>query len=108
MTRRRHPREGLRERWVSVVIRARIDGETRALLLYLALRMGERGTVHGVTREDLAVEFNVAPRRVAERFQRAQTAGLLTRAGGGWNGHPAIWQATFPAPGQVEGIEAIA
>ncbi len=94
---RRHPRAGMRDRWIAVVIRAKIDGETRALLLYLALHMGDHARYTGKTRDDLASVFNVSERRIAERFQRAQQAGLLSRVGGGYNHKAAVWEALLPA-----------
>ncbi len=94
MTRR--ARNGLRDRWIACVLRARIDGETRALLLFVALHMTDAGRFSGPTREDLALMFDVPERRIAERFQRAQEAGLLCRVGGGYNYRPAIWTAVIP------------
>ena len=96
MTRRQNPRDGMRARWIECVTRARIDGETRALLLFLALHMSDRGLVTGWKRDRLAEIFDVSPRRIAERFHRAQEAGLLVRVGGGYSGHPAEWQAVLP------------
>jgi hypothetical protein len=91
----------MRQRWVECVVRARIDGETRALLLFLALHMSDRGTITGWTRDKLADVFDVSPRRIAERFQRAQKAELLVKAGGGYSGHPARWQALIPTRSEV-------
>ena len=95
---RRHPRDGMWDRWIPHVLKAKIDGETRSLLLYLALRMGSHAVFFdGMRRSDLAEVFDVSDRRIAERFQRAQAAGLLSRVAGGYNGAPAVWgRATIP------------
>lgn len=78
-----------------MVLSAKVNGETRALLLYLALKMTSRGEVTPGTWDELATTFGVHKRRIAERFQHAQDAGLITRVAGGWNGTPAVWQAVL-------------
>lgn len=93
----RHPRAGMRARWIPVVVQADVDGETRALLLFLALNMGDHARFSGPTRADIAAVFGVSERRIAERFQRAQNAGLLARVSGGYNGSPAVWEAVIPS-----------
>jgi hypothetical protein len=93
----RHPREGIVATWITIVIRFDIDGETRALLLYLAIRMDTRGQVCIGTRENIAHLFGVAERRIAERFQRARAAGLIDRVSGGHPGAPTVWEATLPS-----------
>lgn len=96
----RHPRAGMRDRWVAYVVRAKITGETRALLLYLALTMGDHGQVTVGTWADLALMFDVPKRRIAERFQWAREAGLLSKVSGGWHGAPAVWAAVIPTGDQ--------
>jgi hypothetical protein len=73
-----------------------LDGETRAHLLWMGGHMTDAGRFSGYTRDDIADVFDVIPRRVAERFERARRAGLLDRVGGGYKGKPAIWTAVIP------------
>lgn len=94
----RHPRQGMRDRWIPHVLKAHVDGETRALLLYLALNMSSHARFEGTRRADLADIFDVSERRIAERFQRARQAGLLSQVAGGYNGAAAVWEATIPSP----------
>lgn len=100
-------RRGLRARWIPLVVQSKaINGETRALLLYLATRMTDAGAVefvpgHG-TWDDLAHVFGVHRRRIAERFRAAQDAQLIAKVSGGWNGSPAVWQALLTDPKTVE------
>jgi len=90
-------RGGLRERWLDHVVACQdIDGETRALLLWMGARMSDSGAFRGHTRDDIAHTFGVIGRRIAERFERAQRVQLLARVGGGYKGHPALWRAVIP------------
>ena len=90
-------RGGLRERWLNHVVACQeIDGETRALLLWMGARMSDSGAFSGHTRDEIAHAFGVIGRRIAERFERAQRVQLLDRVGGGYKGHPAVWRAVIP------------
>jgi hypothetical protein len=101
-------RNGLRDRWLRHVVRCReLDGETRAHLLWMGGHMTEAGAFTGHTRDDIADIFDVIPRRVAERFERAQKARLLDRVGGGYKGHPARWNAVIPNHPQCAGFRAL-
>ena len=90
-------RSEVRDRWLRhVVICRKLDGETRAHLLWMGGHMTELGAFNGHTRDDIADIFDVIPRRVAERFERARRVGLLDRVGGGYKGKPATWKAVLP------------
>jgi hypothetical protein len=90
-------RGGLRERELNHVVGCQeIDGETRALLLWMGARMSDSRAFSGRTRGDIAHTFGVIGRRIAERFERAQRVRLLDRVGGGYKGHPALWRAIIP------------
>jgi hypothetical protein len=59
--------------------------------------MTDAGTFSGYTRDDIADVFDVIPRRVAERFERARRAGLLDRVGGGYKASSRSGQPSSPA-----------
>lgn len=93
---RRHPRAGLRDRWVGHVFRDReISDGCRVLLLYLAERMTDAGRV-STPRDQLAEALGVDPRRITARITEATRAGLLSKRGGGWKGRTAEYEALLP------------
>lgn len=101
----RNPRAGICDRWLAVVLAARIDGETRALLLLLYHYMTPHGYV-SVPRAVLADLFQVDERRISERISRAVKAGYLTkRPHSGYRGRPAEYEAVIvTAKDAVHGV----
>lgn len=74
-----------------------IQGETRALLLYLATRMGI-DRKFSVPQGELAQRFEVSVRRIRARVEQAHDAGLLVTVLSGKPGRTAVYQGTFPGP----------
>lgn len=94
----RNPRDGIRDTWMTAVLASkRIDGETRALLLYLHTVMTPHGRV-SIPRAVLAERFGVDPARIKERIRRAAEAGLIVRRSGGYRGRTAEYEALLPDP----------
>ena len=91
----RNPRTGICDRWLARVLAAKIDGETRALLMLLYHYMTPHGYV-SVPRAVLADLFQVDKRRISERIGRAVEAGLLSkRPNSGYRGHTAEYAAVL-------------
>lgn len=92
----RNPRAGIREKWLPCVCAAKVDGETRALMLVLYQYMTERGRV-SVPQAVLADLFQVDPRRIKERMRRARDAGLIVQRGVAYQGRTAEYEAVIPS-----------
>jgi hypothetical protein len=94
----RHPRDGMRDRWVAAIAAADVGTACKMLLLYLVAsdRCTARG---GVTfqRAAVAAELDVHPQRISERIHEARDAGLLDKCGGGFRGRTAEYVAVIPA-----------
>lgn len=94
-----------RDQWVAAILRhgaAGMTGEVRALLLYVAFHPRTKATaVWSIPRSELAATFDVHPRRITERIQRAHHLGLLDTVVKGRPGTTAVYQGTIPAPNMV-------
>jgi hypothetical protein len=93
---KRHPRDGIRDRWVPCILSSEIGTASKLLLMFFAHRMGDQGTV-AIPRDELARLFDVHPQRIAERIAEAKRAGLLSQIGGGSRGRIARYEALIPA-----------
>lgn len=102
MTARRHPRDGIRDRWVAAIAEAKVGTACKMLLLYLLVtgRVTERGAVT-FERAAVAVELGIDRTRVSAQVREARAAGLLDRRGGGWNGRTAEYVVLIPGPARV-------
>jgi hypothetical protein len=94
---RRHPRDGIRDRWVAAIAEAKIGTAVKMLLLYLVAteRVSDRGAVT-FQREAVANELRMHPQRVSIHIRLAREAGLLDRRGGGWRGRTSEYVVTIP------------
>lgn len=96
---RRHPRAGVRDRWVAALLAANIGRPCLLLMLLLAHKMGDHGKV-SIRREDPAAMLRVHPQRIAERIAEARAAGLLDLVeGSGVRGQVAQYVACVPDSG---------
>lgn len=97
---RRHPRAGLRDRWVAAVVASDVGPSCKLLCLVLAELMGDHGIVNIPVknpRQQLADLFGVHPQRIADRLAEARKAGLLNQIdGSGVRGRPARYIAVIP------------
>lgn len=92
----RHPRAGIRDRWVDAVLASDVSKPCLTLLLLFACKMGDHGKV-AIRREDLARMLRVHPQRIAERVSEARAAGLLDLVDGtGVRGRVAQYVAVVP------------
>jgi hypothetical protein len=92
---RRHPRAGIRDKWVQDIISSNVGTACKLLLMYFAYRMNDHGKV-SIPRKELAALFDVHPQRIAERIGEAKRAGLLDQVGGtGTRGRPAQYIAVI-------------
>jgi hypothetical protein len=98
-------RAGLRDRWRDdhVIPNREIGDACKVLLLVLASRMTDRGSV-SVPREQLAKELDVHPQRITDRISEAKRTGLLQQAGGGHRGRTAQYVAVIPSKGNRSAV----
>jgi hypothetical protein len=93
---KRHPRAGLRDRWVDALLDAKISQPCLVLMLLLAHKMGDHGKV-SIPRRELAAMLRVHEQRIAERIAEARRAHLLDLVpGSGHRGRIAQYVAVLP------------
>lgn len=97
---KRHPRDGLRDRWVKAIGAAEVGNALKALLLYLVAtgRVTPRGALT-FKHEIVAGELGLDKRRVHALMLAARKAGLLDRRGGGYVGRTTEYEITIPVHG---------
>jgi hypothetical protein len=97
----RHPRDGIRARWLAAVARARqeeIGYAVKVTLLYLlaADHVTDRGFV-SVPRDRVAADLGLPPQRVSAHMREAVAAGFLDRRGGGHRGRTSEYVILIPS-----------
>ena len=99
---RRHPREGIRDRWVYSVGPADVGTACKLLLMYLTAthRVTERGAV-AFKRDVVADELGIHPQQVSKGIREAIDAGLLDKRGGGYRGRTAEYEVLIPPRGDA-------
>lgn len=95
---RRHPRDGIRDRWVAAIAAAEIGNAAKVVLLYLIAtgRVSERGAIT-FQREAVAYELGMHPQRVSKCIRESRDAGLIDRRGGGYRGRTSEYVVVVPS-----------